>query len=392
MISEQLVKKFIKDYEDVKNKKVRESYGYLGGIVGIIANLILFSVKLSVGIILNSIAVTADAFNNLSDTISSLITIIGFKLASKPADHEHPYGHGRIEYISGLIVSFMVLYVGIEFLKTSISRILTPTEVKFKLIPFILIIISISIKIWLSRFNKFMGTKINSSALKASSVDALSDVFSSSVVALSLLASKYVPFPIDGYIGTFISLFILYSGYSLIKETINPLLGEAPNDELITLIEEQVLKNDYILGSHDLVVHNYGPGRIMASIHAEVSSTEDIMSIHEVIDNIERNIFENYGIFLVIHMDPLNIDDNELKKAMKEVAEILYKYPEIKSFHDLRIIGDGENKNLIFDVIIDKDSNFNFKDEEIIIAKINRSIKQIHPFYAAIITLDRDFS
>ncbi|WP_461205897.1 cation diffusion facilitator family transporter [Clostridium sp. DL1XJH146] len=392
MISEQLVKKFIKNYENVENKKVREQYGYLGGIIGIIANLILFSVKLSVGVILNSIAVTADAFNNLSDTVSSLITIVGFKLAAKPADHEHPYGHGRIEYISGLIVSFMVLYVGIEFLKTSISRIITPAEIKFKLIPFILILISISIKVWLSKFNKFMGTKINSSALKASSVDALSDVFSSSVVALSLLASKYVSFPIDGYIGTFISLFILYSGYTLIKDTINPLLGEAPDNELITLIERQVLKNDYILGTHDLVVHNYGPSRTMATIHAEVSSTENIMAIHEVIDEIERKIFEEHNIFLVIHMDPLNIDDNDLKKAMEELAEILYKYPEVKSFHDLRIVGERENKNLIFDIVIDRNSNFNFKDEKILMAKINRSIKKTHPFYEAIITLDRDYS
>lgn len=233
MISELLVTRFIKNHANVENDKVRNSYGFLGSIVGIIVNAILFGVKLVVGIISGSISVTADAFNNLSDATSSVITLLGFKLSSKPADKEHPFGYGRIEYLSGLIVSFMVLLVGFEFIKSSYARIINPTPVKFEIIPFALLILSVFTKVWLSRFNNYMGKAINSSALQASSADALGDVFSSSGVALSLLLSKWIAFPIDGYIGMLVSLFILYSGYSLIKETLNPLLGDAPDPDLV---------------------------------------------------------------------------------------------------------------------------------------------------------------
>lgn len=393
MLSEFLVKHFIKNYEEVEDRKVRDSYGYLGGIVGITVNIILFIVKLSVGLIVRSIAVTADAFNNLSDAFSSIITIAGFKLASKPADAEHPFGHGRIEYISGLIVSFMVMIVGLQFIKSSYSRIVNPEIINFELIPFVLILISIFAKIWLSRFNKFVGVKINSTALQASSLDALGDVITSSTVALSLLLSNWIKFPIDGYIGVLVSLFILYSGFNLIKETINPLLGEAPDPELVEKIKKEILNNDIITGVHDLIIHNYGPGRRMASLHAEVPYNLPIMKIHDVIDKAEKEISHKLNIFLVIHMDPVNVDDDEINEAKKEVADIFKNFPEVKSFHDFRIVGEGEDKSLIFDVVIDKATPLNSsKDRVSFINKTKNEIRKIHPNYKVIITIDVDFS
>jgi len=393
MLSQFLVKQFIKNYEKVDDSKIRDSYGYLGGIVGITVNLILFIVKLSVGLIVKSIAVTADAFNNLSDAFSSIITIAGFKLASKPADAEHPFGHGRIEYISGLLVSFMVMIVGLQFIKSSYYRITNPEIINFELIPFVLILISVFAKVWLSKFNKFIGVKINSSALQASSLDALGDVITSSTVALSLLLSNWITFPIDGYIGVLVSLFILYSGFNLIKETINPLLGEAPDPELVEEVKMEVLKYDIITGVHDLVIHNYGPGRRMASLHAEVPYNLSIMKIHDVIDNAEKEISQKLNIFLVIHMDPVNTDDDEIKKAKEEVSDILQNFPEVKSYHDFRIVGEGEDKSLLFDVVIDKAYVHKSTEDRVnFINKAKYEIKKLHPAYNVIITIDVDFS
>ncbi|MEK6264871.1 MAG: cation diffusion facilitator family transporter, partial [Clostridium sp.] len=363
MLSKFLIAKFIRNPGDTNNKKVRVAYGYLGGLVGIIINLILFVTKLSIGILVNSIAVTADAFNNLSDVASSVITILGFKLAEKPADKEHPFGHGRLEYISGLIVSFLVILVGFELIKTSYGRITHPSKVIFNLIPFILILVSIGFKIWISRFNKTIGKAIKSSALQASSFDALSDVVSSSCVALSLLLSIWIDFPIDGYIGILVSFFIIYAGYSLIKDTMNPLLGEAPDEDLVKGLQSKLLSYDYITGAHDLVIHNYGPGRCMASIHAEVPCDISIVKIHEIIDKAEKEISAEFEVYLVVHMDPLNIDDKEVNASRLKLLKVLESFPSIKSIHDFRIVGEGDYKNLIFDAVIDFNKAFTENDE-----------------------------
>ena len=347
MLSQFLVQHFIKDYNDVEDEKVRNNYGFLGSIVGMVINSILFIVKLIIGMITSSISVTADAFNNLSDAASSLITLLGFKLAAKPADKEHPFGHGRIEYLSGLIVSFMVMLVGFEFVKSSYARITNPVAVKFQIIPFILILFSIVTKVWLSKFNNYMGKKINSSALQASSFDALSDVTTSSCVALSLILSKWTRFPVDGYIGILVSLFIMYSGFTLIKDTLNPILGESPDEELVDKITNGVLSYKYITGVHDLVIHNYGPGKFMASIHAEVPQDMSIVKIHEIIDRAEKELSSKLNIILVIHMDPINTNDEEVTTAKKELEKIIEDYPMIKSLHDFRIVGEGDTKNLI---------------------------------------------
>lgn len=392
MISEFLLKCFIKNYKEVSDKKVRNAYGFLASIVGMLSNTLLFLIKLFVGILSNSVSVTADAFNNLSDFASSLITMIGFKMASKPADKEHPFGHGRIEYLSALVVAFMVMLVGFQFIKTSYDRIVHPTKIVFQTIPFLLIILSILIKIWLGKFNNYMGKSINSSALQASSFDAYSDVITSSCVAISLVISKFTNIPIDGYIGILVSLFILYSGFSLIKDTLDPILGESPNPELVKEITKGVLNYDYITGVHDLVIHNYGPGKFMATIHAEVPQDISIVTIHEIIDKAEKELSKKLGIILVIHMDPINTDNKEVNFTKQELIKMLKKYPYIKSIHDFRMVGHDTKKNLIFDIVIDYSEKLTNEFIKEVKDNINKDIKTLHPDYNAIITIDQDFS
>lgn len=391
MVSNFLVKTFVKNNGDIKDLKVRNSYGTLAGIVGIIINSILFLIKFSVGMLVGSIAISADAFNNLSDAGSSVITIIGFKMANKPADSEHPFGHGRIEYLSALLVAFMVMFVGVQFVKSSIQRILNPEEIVFEFVPFILLLVSIGFKVWLAYFNKFIGNKINSSALKASATDALGDVFTSSTVVISFLLSKFTSLPIDGYIGVLVALAILYAGFSLVKETINPLLGEAPDPELVNSICEKILSYDHITGVHDLIVHNYGPGRVISSIHAEIPADINIMEIHNIIDKAEREISKELNIHLVIHMDPICVVTDEIKDAWNCVEKILKTYPSIKSMHDFRIVGEGNTKNLIFDIVLDPALATKDWARNSMIHEIETSIKKEHPEYNSIITVDYDF-
>lgn len=391
MLSKLLIKTFIRNNENIENESVRNKYGYVAGVVGILANFLLFVVKLSVGLLSSSIAVMADAFNNLSDMASSVITIVGFKLSSMPPDKEHPFGHGRLEYISALIVAFMVMLVGFQFTKSSIQRILNPVPIKFEMIPFILLLISIGVKVWLSRFNKFVGNTIDSSALKAASLDALGDVFTSSCVVLSFLAAKFTTLPVDGYIGVVVSLAILYAGYSLIKETISPLLGEAPDPELVNSINEMVLAYPNVTGVHDLIIHNYGVGKTMASIHAEIPSDINIMTIHDIIDTAEREISEKLKIYLVIHMDPICVETDEVAATKLEVEKLIKYNPLIKSMHDFRVVGTGEKKNLIFDVVVNPEEVKKIMTEEQLRENLIESIKDTHPDYNCIITVDRDF-
>ena len=391
MLFNVIVNKFIKNNSNVKEEKVRNSYGLLGGVIGIVVNIILFVIKLSVGVLVSSIAIMADAFNNLSDAASSFITILGFKLSSKPADKEHPFGHGRIEYLSALVVAFMVMIVGLQFIKSSFERITNPAPVIFELVPFILLFISIFFKIWLSKFNKFIGEKIDSAALKAASTDALGDVFTTSCVAVSFLASKFTSFPIDGYIGMAVALFIVYSGFNLVRDTINPLLGEAPDPELVNSIKEMVVAYENILGTHDLIIHNYGPGRCMASIHAEIPSNIDVVSIHEIIDKAEREISTALKIYLVIHIDPICLIEGEVKEAYDELLSIIKKYNYIESMHDFRIVGNGEIKNLVFDLVINPKKEFSINDEDLI-NNISKELKKVHPLYNCVITVDKHYT
>lgn len=391
MISEFLVRKFVKNYETIEDEKTRNAYIYLGSIVGIICNLILSIIKITVGVISSSVSIMADGFNNLSDMASSLITMIGIKLANMPADKEHPFGHGRMEYLSALVVAFMVMLVGAQFIKSSVDRILNPTKVSFEIIPFILLLISLILKLWLSRFNKYVGEKINSSALKAASVDALGDVFTSSCVIISFLASKFTTIPIDGYVGVLVSLAILYAGYSLVKDTISPLLGEAPDEELVKAIKQGVLSYDNIIGVHDLIIHNYGVGKCMASIHAEIPSNIDLVTIHEIIDTAEREISQKLNIYLVIHMDPMCIHDEKINAIKGDVQKILFKYEQIKSMHDFRITEGKNQTNIIFDIEVNFDEVNTVEKEEELRKNLEKDIKKLNPLYNCIITIDKYF-
>jgi cation diffusion facilitator family transporter len=391
MLIDHLLKLATKGNTDFSDNKVRGKVGYLAGIVGIVVNMFLFILKLTIGIVVSSIAVMADAFNNLSDAASSIITIVGFKLSNLPPDKEHPYGHGRIEYLSALIVAFMVMIVGFQFIKTSIDRIINPKPVVFEWAPFVLLLVSISFKIWLSFFNKKLGDKISSSALKATATDALGDVFTTSVVVISLFASRLTSIPIDGYIGALVAVAIIYAGFSLVKETISPLIGEAPDEGLKKSIKDGVLSYEHITGVHDLIIHNYGPGRSMASIHAEFPADINVMDIHEVIDRAERELSEKFELHLVIHMDPVSVETEEIIEAKNEVNKIIKDKPSIKSIHDFRIVGKGEKKNLIFDIVVDSSKLDKNTTEEDLKHDICDTIKKDNPQYNCIITIDNDY-
>lgn len=385
MITNFLIKRFIPK----SSSNIRQSYGYLGGFVGIFVNILLFIAKYTIGLALNSVAISADAFNNLSDVGSSVITIIGFKIADKPADKDHPFGHGRGEYIAGLIISFIVLLVGVEFVKSSFSRIRKPVSLEFELVSFMILLLSIAAKLWLGSFNKRLGKEIKSEALNASSFDSFSDVIVTSTVALSLVISKFTTLPIDGYIGMVVSAFILYAGYSLVKDTISPLLGEAPSPELVHSIKEEVLSFKGIIGVHDLIVHSYGANKYMATIHAEVPSDIPVLESHEIIDRAENKISKKLGIALIIHMDPVNVNDKEVQETRAEVEKVLKEFPEILSYHDFRFVGTHSHKNILFDVVV---SNTLPRDnEKQFIEDLSNRIKVKHPEYQIIINIDRDY-
>lgn len=390
MLTNLLIKTFVKNYSDTKNREVRQSYGYLSGFTGIAANIVLFLLKFFIGVYLNSIAVMADAFNNLSDVASSIVTVFGFKISGKPADKEHPFGHGRFEYIAAMVVSFMVLLVGFEFVKSSVNRIMKPAALNFDTFTFILLTASILVKIWLSRFNKVIGKAIGSKVMEATSFDSLSDVIATSVVAASLVMSRLTTFPLDGYIGLAVSLFILYNGFNLIRDTLNPLLGDAPDEELVKAIMEKTLSYEGIIGIHDLIIHNYGPGRIVASIHAEIPYSMDVMDAHEIIDRAEKEISEELDLHLVIHMDPINTDDKAVIKAQSQVMTVLESFPHELSIHDFRVVGGEKHMNLIFDMVVPY--GFNEQDEQNLIEDVKKEIKKRHPNYDAIITIDYQYS
>lgn len=304
-----IIKKFIKDYQNVSDKNIRESYGILSGVLGVICNLFLFFLKLTIGLFINSIAVISDAFNNLSDLGSSLITIFGAKISNRPADQDHPFGHGRFEYIASLVVSFIIFIVGLQLLRDSFEKIVNPQQVIFSPIAIIILTVSISVKIWMYSYNKYIGVAINSSINKATACDSFNDVIATSAVIAGTILGQFTSLPVDGLFGLAISILIIYTGFSIAKDSVNLILGPAPDPELISRINELVICKN-ITGAHDLKIHDYGPGQITASIHAEVSACDSIVEIHSTIDEIEQKIERELGINIVIHMDP--IDDKVL--------------------------------------------------------------------------------
>ena len=345
----------VKDLSNPKSKQTRAAVGRLSGIIGILCNLLLFAGKLIVGTLASSVSITADAMNNLSDASSSLMTLIGFKLAEKPADEEHPYGHARFEYLSGLAVAAMILLIGVELAKTSFQKILHPTAVEFSMVTAGVLVGSILVKLWLARFNGKLGDLIGSATLKATAADSRNDVISTGAVLAAGLVEYFTTWQIDGYMGMAVALFIIWSGCGLAKETISPLLGEPADPELREAICTFVCSEPKVLGFHDLMVHDYGPGQRFASLHVEMDKNEDALECHEIIDDMERAMFNAHGIHLVVHYDPVVADDPAADRMRKLVLAILHVKDPRLSIHDFRMVPGTGHTNLIFDMAVPAD-------------------------------------
>ena len=384
-----LVKHFIKEYEHTEKVSVRTAYGVLASIVGIFCNILLFIVKFIVGLTVHSVSVMADAFNNLSDAGSSLISFVGVKIASKPADEEHPFGHGRMEYISALVVSFLVLEVGFTFLKDSIHKIKSPEILNFQMVSILILILSIGVKLWLGLFNRKLGRKIDSKVMIAMFTDSMGDVLTTSATILSLLFFHFTKINIDGFIGIGVALVVMWAGIGIAKDTLEPLLGEAVDPEDYKRIKNFVESYDGIIGSHDLIVHNYGPNRSMASIHAEVPNNADITESHEIIDRIERDAIENLGIFLVVHMDPIEIEDEHVLNIQNATVSLIQEIDPACSIHDFRVVDGKHQINLIFDLVVPRDYAKEKQNE--VERLLCEKLKEQDTRYEFVITVEHNF-
>ncbi len=358
-----IIKKAIKNYTNTADPKIRTAYGKLAGIIGILTNSILAVSKFIVGLITGSLAISADGFNNLSDASSSIMTLIGFKLASKPEDKEHPYGHARMEYLTALVISFVILIIGGNFFRLSISKIFNPVNIHYTVAAIAILIISILVKLWQATFYKTASKAINSSALKAAAVDSRNDALATFFLLIGIAINKVTGLNIDGFLGMLIAVIIIISGISLIKETGNIILGKAPDPCLVLAIKEKILSYDGIYGIHDMVMHDYGPGRIFVTVHIEIDSKEDIMYSHELIDRIEHEVSEKFKINLVAHMDPIAVDDPLISLFKEQISDICELIDGIESFHDLRAVNGKNRINIIFDVICNHDCKYS--DDEI---------------------------
>ncbi len=384
-----LVKLFIKDYANTENVKVRTSYGILASLVGIACNVLLFLTKLVVGMVLNSISIMADAFNNLSDAASSVISFIGVKLAERPADKEHPFGHGRFEYIAALAVAFIILQVGFQLFRGALDKVLHPEELLFNPVLTGILVLSVLLKIWMSLFNRKLGKSINSSVLLAASSDSRNDVIVTSSTIFSALVVGITGVNIDGYVGLLVSLFVMVAGIKIAKETLEPLLGQAIGRELYHKITDMVESYEGICGTHDLIIHNYGPTHHMATIHAEVPNDIGFEHAHETIDRIERDVLEKLDIFLVIHMDPIEVNDCTVTEKKEMVFGIVREMEGKASIHDFRIVNGEHQINLIFDLVLPY--SYTKAEEQKLLSRIIDKIRQQDSRYQCIITLENSF-
>ena len=383
-----LAKLLIKDYKNVTDAKVREAYGVLCGGMGIALNILLFLGKFLAGTISSSIAITADAFNNLSDAGSSFITLIGFKLGSQKPDPEHPFGHGRMEYLSGLAVAVLIIVMALELFKSSFDKILHPEVLECSAVIVLILLASIAVKIYMAIYNHNVGKKIHSAAMGATAKDSMSDTIATTVVLISTIVGAIWGIPIDGYCGVLLSILIFMAGIGAIKDTVGPLLGTAPDKEFVEKIEEIVMAHDIVKGMHDLVVHDYGPGRVMISLHAEVPHTEDILVIHDEIDNIEEELGDKLNCEAVIHMDPIIMDDEKVNEVKEYVRNIVCQVGEELNFHDFRMVSGNSHTNLIFDVVVP----FKYRmSDEVIKKAIQEAIWVNYPRYNAVIHIDHTY-
>ncbi|MBE6987687.1 MAG: cation transporter [Ruminococcaceae bacterium] len=387
-MTEILVKMFIKNPEDVKSAEARKRYGDFASIVGVIGNFILFLLKTALGIISGSIAIVGDAFNNLSDVGSNVVTYLGFKLASQPADEDHPFGHGRYEYLAGLLIAVFVILVGVEVVKTSISKIITPEPVEFNWFVVIGLAASIAVKFWMGNFYSNIGRKINSTSLIAAEADSKSDCISTAATAIGMVAAKLFSVNIDGWLGLFVGLFILWAGYKIAMETLEPLLGGIPDREIVDGIHEIIHKYPICIGVHDMIIHDYGPGRMMGSAHVEVPADCNILEAHDQIDNAEREITEVLHMPFVIHMDPVEMDCEEVQRYRNVLIDILVSMDEGLTFHDFRMVRGATHTNLIFDIVVPHSCKMqNSQIKKIVDSAFRATGKEIF----TVITFDRSY-
>lgn len=382
-----LARMFINEEQD--KAKIRQSYGVLCGVVGILLNVLLFLGKFFAGLISNSIAITADAFNNLSDAGSSFVTMIGFKLAGAKPDPEHPFGHGRMEYVSGLVVSAAILLMAYELIRDSVSKILHPEETEFSVLVVVILAVSIAVKLYMVYYNRRIGEQIDSAAMKATAMDSLSDSCATGVVLGATLVGHYTELQIDGWCGILVALFIFYAGIQAAKETLNPLLGQPPEESFVQEIQQIVLEHEEICGIHDLIVHDYGPGRQMISLHAEVPAEGNMLEIHDVIDNVENELRTKLGCEATIHMDPIITTDEHVRRLKERITAVVKSIDERLSIHDFRMVSGPTHTNLIFDVIVP--FKFRLADEELT-AEIQKKItEELGMGYYAVMKMDRAY-
>lgn len=384
-----LIQMLIPDSENIHNPKVRAAYGTLGSVAGIITNVLLAILKYAAGMLSGSISVTADAINNLSDAGASIISFVGVKLSAKPADKGHPYGHGRVEYISALGVAFLVLLMGIELFKSSVDKVINPVPVKFSIVSLCILVFSILAKLWLGFFNKKLGKKINSAPMMAVMKDCFSDCLATGVAAIAIIVSAFSDINVDGYLGIIVAGFIFMAGFNILKDTMADLLGKPAEKEFVEEITNKILSYDKIVGVHDLIIHDYGPGRKFASAHAEVPSNEYIMEIHDVIDIIERDIFNEFGMIISIHMDPIVVDDEKINALRKMTSDLVTEMSEEMSIHDFRVVDGPTHTNLIFDLIIPH--KYKLSNEEVC-KEIEENLSKIDERYFAVITVEHSFN
>lgn len=383
-----LVRRFIKNYQDTKDANVRTSIGKLSGIVGIFSNLFLFVIKFVIGTIVHSVSIQADGVNNLTDAGSNIISILSFHLANKPADKDHPFGHERTETITSLFVGILILVLGFETAKESISKVIHPGSIDFRIASVIILLISIIVKFWMYAYNKKLSKTYDSSLLEATALDSISDVCGTTAVLVSTLLSPVLHFNLDGYMGIVVSGIILYGAYGLLRDMINSLIGEAPDPELVHNIVDMIMAHPAILGVHDMMLHNYGPNKIFASAHVEVDSSKDIFETHDHIDNIEREVKENMNIDLVLHMDPVKVNDLETELYRAKVVEAIHQIDPKWGFHDFRIVSGPTHVNLVFDLVIPFEEKYAQEEIEEMLLKHIDSDKKIY----LVLTIDHPYA
>lgn len=383
-----LVRRFIKNYQDTKDANVRTSIGKLSGIVGIFSNLFLFVIKFVIGTIVHSVSIQADGVNNLTDAGSNIISILSFHLANKPADKDHPFGHERTETIASLFVGILILVLGFETVKESISKVIHPGSIDFRIASVIILLISIIVKFWMYAYNKKLSKTYDSSLLEATALDSISDVCGTTAVLVSTLLSPVLHFNLDGYMGIVVSGIILYGAYGLLRDMINSLIGEAPDPELVHNIVDMIMAHPAILGVHDMMLHNYGPNKIFASAHVEVDSSKDIFETHDHIDNIEREVKENMNIDLVLHMDPVKVNDPETELYRAKVVEAIHQIDPKWGFHDFRIVSGPTHVNLVFDLVIPFEEKYTQEEIEAMLLKHIESDKKIY----LVLTIDHPYA